>query len=70
MLLRYFGSFDCSAAVIKAIVLENLALRQHLAIYKRKKKRPHLLRRDLWFWMVLARLWKGWRKAPFVVHLE
>ena len=32
----------------RAIVLENLALRQQLAIYKRKQQRPHLigLRRD------------------------
>jgi hypothetical protein len=36
------------------IVLENLALRQQLAIYKRKQMRPRLLRRDLWFWIALS----------------
>jgi Beta-lactamase len=25
-----------------------------LAIYKRKQKRPRLIRRDRWFWMALA----------------
>jgi len=44
-----------------AVALENLALRQQLAIYKRKKKRPRLIRRDRWFWIVLAGIWKDWR---------
>jgi len=38
----------------RAVVLENLALRQQLAIYKRKKKRPRLVGRDRWFWIVLS----------------
>jgi hypothetical protein len=32
-----------------AVVLENLALRQQLSIYKRKQKRPRLTGRDRWF---------------------
>ena len=51
-----------------AVALENLALRQQLAIYKRKKKRPRLIRRDRWFWIVLASIWKDWRQALLVVH--
>jgi hypothetical protein len=35
-----------------AVVLENLALRQQLAIYKRKQMRPRLVGRDRWFWAV------------------
>jgi putative transposase len=52
----------------QAVVLENLALRQQLAIYKRKQKRPRLMPRDRWFWMALAKIWKGWRRTLFVVH--
>src|SRR5712692_7501346 len=52
----------------QALVLENLALRQQLAIYKRKQKRPRLTRWDRWFWIALAGYWKGWRKYLFVVH--
>ena len=37
-----------------AVVLENLALRQQLVIYKRKKKRPRLVGRDRWFWIALS----------------
>src|SRR5216684_2132063 len=52
----------------QAVVLENIALRQQLAIYKRKQKRPELLWRDRWFWMILAKVWKGWRRTLFLVH--
>ncbi len=34
----------------QTVVLENLALRQQLAVYKRRKKRPRLAGRDRWFW--------------------
>ena len=52
-----------------AVVLENLALRQQLAIYKRKKKRPRLVGRERWFWIALSAVWKDWRRPLFVVHL-
>jgi len=52
----------------QALVLENLALRQQLAVYKRHSKRPRLRRSDRMFWMVLAGLWKGWRRALVQVH--
>src|SRR5712691_9529280 len=52
----------------QAITLENLALRQQLAIYKRVNKRPRLAGRDRWFWIVLSRVWKDWKRALIVVH--
>jgi hypothetical protein len=52
----------------QALVLENLALRQQLSIYKRKRKRARLTCWDRWFWIALADYWKGWRKSLFVVH--
>ena len=51
-----------------AVVLENLALRQQIAIYKRTQKRPRLIRRDRWFWIALSLAWKDWRRALWVVH--
>jgi putative transposase len=51
-----------------AVAPENLALRQQVAIYKRKKKRPRLIRRDRWFWIALASFWKDCRQALLVVH--
>src|SRR5258708_15606462 len=52
----------------RSLVLENIALRQQPAVYKRKQKRPELTTHDRWFWMVLAKVWKGWRKSLFIVH--
>jgi putative transposase len=51
-----------------AVVLENLALRQQLAIYKRKQMRPRLVGRDRWFWIALSVVWTDWRRALRVVH--
>ena len=55
MLAILFGLFRFSLLFTrghKAVVLENLALRQQLAIYKRKNKRPRLIRRERWFWIL------------------
>lgn len=52
----------------RAVALENLALRQQLAVFKRTVKRPPLHRRDRLFWMLLATVWRRWRTALFVVH--
>ncbi len=50
----------------RALVLENLALRQQIAVYKRVQKRPRLRSTDRAFWAWLARLWDGW-KTPLVL---
>lgn len=46
-----------------ALVLENLALRRQLAIYRRKQHRPRVVGRDRWFWIALSAVWKDWRRA-------
>jgi hypothetical protein len=49
------------------LALENLALRQQLAVYKRTVPRPRLHTMDRLFWAGLARLWAGWRQALVIV---
>ena len=49
-------------------MLENIALRQQLSVYKVKEKRPRLAERDRWFWIVLSLGWKNWRRALLMVH--
>ena len=49
------------------LALENLALRQQLAVYKRKVTRPPLRRRDRLFWVGLARVWAGWKQSLVIV---
>jgi putative transposase len=48
------------------LALENLALRQQLAVYKRAVSRPRLCRTDRLFWAALATVWTGW-KQPLVI---
>jgi hypothetical protein len=51
----------------RQLALENLALRQQLAVYKRTAPRPKLRTTDRLFWAGLARLWTGWRQALVIV---
>ena len=51
----------------RQLALENLALRQQLAVYKRTAPRPKLRPADRLFWAGLARLWTGWRHALVIV---
>src|SRR3989449_3910904 len=51
----------------RQLALENLALRQQLAVYKRMARRPRLLRSDCLFWVLLARVWVGWRQSLVIV---
>ena len=51
----------------RELVLENLALRQQLAIVQRKTKRPKLTNADRAFWVALCRLWPDWQNALLIV---
>jgi putative transposase len=50
------------------LVLENLALRQQLAVLIRQRPRPTLQCRDQLFWVCLSRLYAGWRSSLVVVQ--
>jgi putative transposase len=52
----------------RAVALENLALRQQLAVFNRSVRRPPLHRRDRLFWVLLTHTWRDWRTALIVVH--
>jgi putative transposase len=53
-----------------ALAAENLALRQQLAVLRRKVKRPKITRGDRLFWLWLSRLWTGWRSTLAIVEPE
>src|SRR6266568_1865597 len=67
-LLRLFRLVCLFLRGYQTLVLENLALRQQLSIYKRKQKRPRLTPWDRLFWIALAGYWDGSREHLFVVH--
>jgi transposase InsO family protein len=49
------------------IVLENLALRQQLAVQQRSIKRPKIINTDRIFWVWLSRIWNDWRSSLIIV---
>ena len=59
-----------SPANVRDIALENLALRQQLAVFKRKCPRPRLRGRDRFFSVWLSRSWKDWHQALVIVRPE
>ncbi len=50
------------------LAVENLALRQQLAILERKSKCPRLRKHDRIFWAILSRVWSNWRSALLIVQ--
>ena len=53
-----------------ATAIENLALRQQVAVFKQSVKRPKLRPRDRLFWVLLSRLWRNWQSALAIVQPE
>jgi len=53
-----------------ALAMENLALRQQLAVLERSVKRPALRQSDRIFWAWLSKLWNGRRAALLIVKPE
>ena len=52
------------------VALENAALRQQLAVFKRDVKRQKLRRWDRLFWIGLRAIWKDWKSALVIVRPE
>ena len=52
------------------LALEAAALRQQLAVLKRKQPRPKLHRLDRLFWIALRHVWAGWVEALIIVKPE
>ena len=51
----------------RQLALENLALRQQLAVYRRTVARPRLRRQDGLFWVGLAKVCTAWRSHLLIV---
>src|SRR5882672_4570515 len=51
-----------------ALTLENIALRQQLAVLKRSVPRPQLRMTDRIFWVALSSLWSRWRESLHMVR--
>jgi putative transposase len=65
-----FGTLRSSVRTHRELALENLALRQQLAVWKARQPRPQLRATDRIFWVVLSRLWTSWRSSLQLVRPE
>jgi putative transposase len=54
----------------RELALENLAVRQQLAILHRKSKRPKCHEADRVVWVALCRRWPDWQNALILVKPE
>ena len=52
------------------LALENLALRQQLAVIHRQHRRPRIRKSDRVFWLLLSRFWGNWKETLVIVRPE
>src|SRR5262245_63258081 len=65
-----FAFFESTFKDRRDLALENLALRQQLAVLKRTKKRLPIESKDRLFWVWLSRIWTGWRESLIIFKPE
>jgi putative transposase len=63
----WFGILIRSFRPRQDLLIENLALRQQLAVFKRRHSRPRLAVADKLFWVLLRRFWSSWKSSLIVV---
>ncbi len=73
-MLRHLGLLMISSVHFfrsrKELLLENMALRQQLAVLGRKRLKPRFRPSDRLFWVLLQRMWSGWKRALVLVQPE
>jgi len=65
--LGTFARLFCSR---RSLMLENLALRQQLAVFKRRHPRPRLTLLDKLFWVTARQVWSDWKQFLIIVVPE
>ncbi|MES2390197.1 MAG: hypothetical protein V4555_01050 [Acidobacteriota bacterium] len=68
MLSLFFGLMSSAFRSQRNLLLENLALRQQLSDLKARHRKPKLSAADKFFWVLLRRLWRGWKQALILVQ--
>jgi putative transposase len=70
LFLLWFGVLARLLRTRRALLCENLVLRQQLVVLKRRRPRPHLALLDKAFWVAVRQLWPNWKQALVVVTPE
>src|SRR6516225_7337845 len=68
LLKLIFAVFFRSFRARRDLLLENLALRQQLAVLARRRPQPRFSNGDQFLWIMLRRFWFEWRKALILVQ--
>jgi len=69
-LLLWLGAILRLFRTRQDLLVENLALRQQLTVFKRRNQRPKLAVLDKLFWVLARRFWSDWKKSLLVVAPE
>ncbi len=69
-ILRLLSVIMTALTLRSELALENLALRQQLAVLNRRHRRPKLRKLDRAFWLLLARSWESWKETLVIVKPE
>jgi putative transposase len=71
VLVSFLLTLRMAARSRAELQLEVLALRHQLQVLQRTRpRRMQLAKTDRWLWVVLSRIWTGWRTALVVVKPE
>ena len=73
MLYLLKKSFSKIVSIFKKksdLQIENLVLRQQLAVYHQSIKRPKIRLRDRIFWIFISQFWRKWKNALIIVKPE
>ena len=69
VLMAFLATIRASVHARAELEAEILALRHQLAVLQRAApKRPHLSRADRLLWVLLSRVWTGWRRSVRIVQ--
>jgi hypothetical protein len=70
MLFTLFRTLISALQSQRALAVENLALRHQLSVLQRTAKKPRLRGQDRLLWVLLSRVWTGWREILTIVQPE
>src|SRR5207244_9754149 len=67
-ILSLFRMIFLTLGGYEQVALENLALREQLAIFQRSVRRPKIRTTDRLFWVSLRKVWKEWKSDLVIVR--
>ena len=67
LVISWLASFKCEK---RDLLLEVIALRQQILVFQRNRPRPRSTQGDRLFWVVLSKVWSGWKRSVLAFQPE